>query len=286
MSTAFLASEFPPKPPHEARFHIIPVPYEASVSYGHGTAQGPQAILEASQQLEAFDGLSQAGSYGIHTHAPVDCTGTPEEVLHGIETATAMALSHKALPVLLGGEHSLSLGAFRALKKHYGGFGIVQFDAHADLRSSYEGSIYSHASVMHRAVADLGIPLVQMAVRDFCVEEAAVREQYRVTHYDGPYLAQHGLPLTPLPADFPQRVYISFDVDGLDAAIMPATGTPVPGGLSWYDALTLVDRCTQGREVVGMDVVELAPIPTLHFADYTAARLTYHMMGIIARNCF
>lgn len=286
MPAAFLASEFTPLPPQSARFHIIPVPYEASVSYGHGTAQGPQAILNASQQLEAYDGVSQPGSYGIYTHKAVDCTGSPEEVLQRIEAATVKALEYAAFPVLLGGEHSLSLGAFRALKKHYGNFGIVQFDAHADLRASYEGSIYSHASVMHRAVADLGIPLVQMAVRDFCLEEAAVREQYNVCHYDGPYLAEHGLPSTPLPADFPQHVYISFDVDGLDAAVMPATGTPVPGGLSWYDALTLVHRCTQGRIAVGMDVVELAPIPTLHFADYTAARLTYHMMGIISRNCF
>lgn len=286
MSSAFLASEYAPTPPNEARFHVIPVPYEASVSYGHGTAQGPQAIIAASQQLEAFDGLSEPGSYGIHTQAPVDCTGSPAEVMQRIEAASALALGHQAVPILLGGEHSLSLGAFRAMQKQYGSFGIVQFDAHADLRASYEGSIYSHASVMHRAVADLGIPLVQMAVRDFCREEEAVRAHYHVTHYDGPYLAQHGLPAHPLPADFPQRIYISFDVDGLDAAIMPATGTPVPGGLSWYEALTLVDRCTKGRTVVGMDVVELAPIPMLHFADYTAARLTYHMMGIIARHCF
>lgn len=286
MHTAFLASEFTPSPPQQARFHIIPVPYEASVSYGHGTALGPQAILDASQQLEAFDGNSQPGRHGIYTHAPLDCSGSPEEVLARIQQATHQALHHQALPVLLGGEHSLSLGAFRALHKHYGRFGIVQFDAHADLRSSYEDSLYSHASVMHRAVADLHLPLVQMAVRDLCTEEVEVRRTYNVTHYDGPHLAQHGLPLEPLPADFPEHIYISFDVDGLDSAVMPATGTPVPGGLSWYDALTLVERCTKGRKVVGMDIVELAPIPQLHFADYTAARLTYHLMGIIERNCF
>lgn len=284
MYSAFLASEFPPCAPHTARFHIIPVPYEASVSYGHGTAAGPQAILDASQQLETFDGFSQPGKRGIYTHAPLDCTGSPEDVLTRIHSATSLALSHKALPVLLGGEHSLTLGALRALKEHYGPFGIVQFDAHADLRHSYEGSPYSHACVMHRAVADLGLPLVQMAVRDLCIEETEVRRTHTVIHYDGPHLAQHGLPLTPLPPDFPQNIYITFDVDGLDAAVMPATGTPVPGGLSWYDALTLVERCTHGRTVIGMDVVELAPIPALHFASYTAARLTYHMMGIIERS--
>lgn len=289
MNTAFLASEFAPTLPQQARFHIIPVPYEASVSYGQGTALGPQAILEASQQLEAFDGLSQPGSHGMYTHPAVDCTGSPEQVLARIQQATSEALHHKALPVLLGGEHSLSLGAFRALCEHFGAekrFGIVHFDAHADLRGSYEGSPYSHACVMHRAVADLHIPLVQMAVRDFCLEEVEVRRAHGVTHYDGPHLARHGLPLKPLPEDFPEHIYISFDVDGLDAAVMPATGTPVPGGLSWYDALTLLERCVQGRKVVGMDVVELAPIAGLHFADYTAARLTYHMMGIVERNGF
>lgn len=284
MSLAFLASEFAPSPANKSFFHIIPVPYEASVSYGQGTAQGPAALLAASQQLEAFDGLSTPGADGIHTQEPVDCQGSPELIMDRVQKATELAVQHDALPVLLGGEHSLTLGALRALKAHHGTFGIVQFDAHADLRSSYEGSIYSHASVMHRAVADLGLPLVQMAVRDFCEEEAAVRIAHKVVHYDGPYLAQHGLPEQPLPDNFPDKIYISFDVDGLDAAIMPATGTPVPGGLSWYDALTLVQRSVKGRRVIGMDVVELAPIAGLHFADYTAARLTYHIMGIISRN--
>ncbi|MEG2173248.1 MAG: agmatinase [Desulfovibrionaceae bacterium] len=286
MHSAFLASEFAPSPPAAARFHIIPVPYEASVSYGHGTALGPQAILEASQQLEAFDGLSQPGSHGIYTHPPLDCSGSPESVLARIQQATAAALQCHALPVLLGGEHSLTLGALRALQARYGRFGIVQFDAHADLRPSYEGSIYSHACVMHRAVADLHLPLVQMAVRDFCLEEAQIRLDYNVIHFDGPTLARHGLPTEPLPPDFPEHIYISFDVDGLDSSVMPATGTPVPGGLSWYDALSLVETCTQARTVIGMDIVELAPIPALHFASYTAARLTYHLMGIVERANF
>ena len=280
---AFLASEFEPRPAHHARFHIIPVPYEASVSYGHGTAEGPAAILAASQQLEAFDGLSCPGELGLHTQPAVDCTGSPQEVLTRIEAATAAALSHNALPVLLGGEHSVTLGALRALKERHGPFGIVQFDAHADLRPQYEGSPYSHASVMHRAVHDLHLPLVQMAVRDFCLEEAAVRREFQVLAHDAAALYRDGLPVHPLPEDFPQNIYITFDVDGLDAAIMPATGTPVPGGLSWYDALTLVQRCVLGRQVVGFDVVELAPLPGLHFADYTAARLVYHMMGIMQR---
>lgn len=282
MLLSFLASEFPPVPPHRARFHILPVPLENTVSYGHGTARGPRAILEASQQLETWDGASVPGELGLHTCTPVDCAGTPEAVLARIEDSTADILKNQGMPVLLGGEHTVTLGALRALKKHYGVFGVVQFDAHADLRAEYEGSPYSHACVMHRAVRDLGLPLAQFAVRDLSLEEAAVRREFHVTHHDGPTLART-LPPVPLPENFPRRIYVTFDVDGLDASVMPATGTPVPGGLSWYDALTLVERCVVGRQVLGFDVVELAPIPGLHFADYTAARLVYHIMGILQR---
>ena len=239
----FLASEYEPARPEQAAFHIIPVPLEQSVSYGGGTAHGPAAILSASQQLEAWDGIS--------------------------------------------GEHTVSLGALRALAAeaaHTGEpFGVVQFDAHADLRSQYEGSIYSHASVMHRAVADLGLPLAQFAMRDFCREEVEVRRQYNVLHYDADVLFRQGLPEQPLPADFPRRLYITFDVDGLDASLMPATGTPSPGGLFWHQALLLIERCLQGRSMVGMDVVELAPLPGLHHADFTAAKLTHALMGFAQR---
>ncbi len=284
MSEHFLASEYAPCAPEKARFHIIPVPFEASVSYGHGTAKGPAAILAASQQLEAFDGQSCPGELGLYTAPFVHCQGSAEEIMQNIEEATAKALAYNAIPVLLGGEHSISLGALRALKKHYPSFGIVHFDAHADLRIDYEGNPYSHASVMYRAVHDLHIPLVQFGVRDFCLEEVAVRKEYGVMAYDAALLHQEGLPLCPVPQDFPEHIYISFDVDALDAALMPATGTPVPGGLSWYDVLTLLQRALKGRKVIGLDVVELAPMQGLHFCDYTAARMAYYMLGIIQRS--
>lgn len=283
----FLASEYEPARPEQAAFHIIPVPLEQSVSYGGGTAHGPAAILSASQQLEAWDGISAPGEAGLYTAPAVDCDAPIETVLDRIEAATAHALRCKALPVILGGEHTVSLGALRVLAAeaaHTGEpFGVVQFDAHADLRSQYEGSIYSHASVMHRAVADLGLPLAQFAMRDFCREEVEVRRQYNVLHYDADVLFRQGLPEQPLPADFPRRLYITFDVDGLDASLMPATGTPSPGGLFWHQALLLIERCLQGRSMVGMDVVELAPLPGLHHADFTAAKLTHALMGFAQR---
>jgi agmatinase len=284
VTPAFLASEYTPAAPENALFHIIPVPLEHTVSFGTGAARGPAAILEASQQLEAWDGSSCPGALGIHTAQAVDCSGGVETALGHIAQSTRETLAHNALPVLLGGEHSATLGALQALKERYGLFGIVQIDAHADLRPHYQGSRYSHASVMRRATEDLGLRLAQFGVRDICLEEVRARREFNVHFLDAPDLTRAGLPATPLPEDFPETVYVSFDVDGLDPACIPATGTPVPGGLGWYDALEIIQRCAHQRRVIGFDVMELAPLPGLHASDYAAARLVYHIMGILERH--
>lgn len=280
---SFLESEYAPDAPETAFFHIIPAPLEHSVSYGTGCAHGPAALLAASQQLEVWDGASCPGRLGLYTAPAVDCSGTIEDALMRIERSTLLAMKHNALPVLLGGEHSVSLGALRALKKRFDGFGIIQIDAHADLRPEYQGCAYSHASVMHRAVADLGLRLAQFGVRDISPEEVQARLRFGVHFLDAPEIARRGLPEKLLPADFPEQVYLSFDVDGLDPSLITATGTPVPGGLGWYEALDIVRNCLRGRTVLGFDVTELAPLPGLHASDYAAARLVYHIMGIIER---
>lgn len=243
----FLASEYAPVPPESAAFHIIPVPLERSVSYGGGASGGPAALLAASQQLEAWESGRAPGESGFYTAPPVDCSGPVEAVLERIEAAVRQALECGAVPVVLGGEHAASLGALRALAADAEArgepLGVVQFDAHADLRPEYEGDPYSHASVMYRAVADLGLPLVQFAVRDMSREEAEIRRRFGVTHYDAYFLARVGLPEKPLPEDFPRRIYLSFDVDGLDSSLMPATARPRPAAfpgarpsLSWSAA--------------------------------------------------
>lgn len=282
--TGFLASEYPPSPPERAAFHIIPVPLERSVSYGGGAAAGPVAILAASQQLEDQEGGMAPGESGIYTAPAVDVSGHPEAVLGRIEDAVTAALRCGAIPVLLGGEHTVTLGALRALARdahaRHEPFGVVQFDAHADLRAEYQGDPYSHASVMRRAVEDLGLPLVQFAVRDISRGEVEVRERFGVTHYDAWFLSRVGLPEQPLPEGFPRRIYITFDVDGLDSSLMPATGTPSPGGLNWRESRYILERCVAGHEVIGLDVVELAPIAGLHHADFTAAKLVHLLMGL------
>lgn len=278
----FLASELEETTPEQCRFQIVPVPFEATVSYGGGTADGPEAILEASDQLELWDGESIPANDGIYTHEPVDCTGSTEQVISRIESAVTEA-SRYGLPVMLGGEHSVTLGALRALKKKHGTFGIVQFDAHADLRKAYEGDPYSHASVMHRAL-ELELPIFQLGVRAFCTEEVEVRANHNIPHIDAKDLALKPLPDVLLPEDFPKNIYITFDVDGLDPSVIRATGTPVPGGIQWWQAITLLEKAVTGRNVIGCDVVELAPQEGDHASDFAAAQLTYSMLGIIQRS--
>ncbi len=281
---AFLASEFAPAKAGKATFTIIPVPLERSVSYGGGTANGPQAILEASQQLEALENGLAPGDVGIYTAPFVDCSGSAGEVLGRIEEAVRKAIAHKSIPIVLGGEHSASLGALRVLaqaaKSQGETFGVIQFDAHADLRDAYQGDPYSHASVMRRVIDELNLPLVQFAVREISPEEVEVRERMGLLHYDAYFLARVGLPEKPLPEEFPRRIYISFDLDAFDSALMPATGTPSPGGLNWREAHFILECCAKGREIIGFDVMELAPIQGLHHANFTAAKITHLLMAL------
>jgi agmatinase len=263
-------------------FHVIPVPYEASVSYGRGTANGPAAILRASDQLELWDGESVPADLGLYTLPAVACEGDPPSVLARIAGSVRWSAERGAVPVLLGGEHTITYGAVRALHEHYGTLGLIQIDAHADLRDSYDATPWSHACVMRRVV-ELGLPLAQFGVRALCREEIEARKRYGVLSVDAPRLVGEGAAAPPLPRRFPSSIYLSFDVDGLDSSIMPATGTPVPGGLDWYGALGIAARMMRGRRVVGMDVVEFAPIPGLHAFDFTAARLTYALMGLVQR---
>ncbi len=277
----FLDSEVDKRPAEQCFYHIIPVPYEASVSYGGGTSRGPNAILEASSQLELFNGQTSPGERGIFTHTPIDCSAEAEIVLDRIYQVVKNIINMDKFPIMLGGEHSITYGALKALKEKYGIFGIVQFDAHADLRNEYLNSPWSHASVMRRAVADLGLPLVQFGNRAFCLEEHEARKTYNVISYDAEFLATKPLPKQLLPIDFPENIFITFDVDGLDPSIIPDTGTPVAGGLQWFQALNLAKKSLEQRKLIGFDVVELAPRKDSFVSDFITAQLTYALMGLV-----
>ena len=210
----FLSSEFPQSGAKDALFHVIPVPLEKSVSYGTGTANGAEAILEASYQLEAFDGTSCPGDHGIHTTAPLDCSGEVSACLANIRAACTPVYEAGHIPVLLGGEHTLSLAPVEALHELRQDFGVVQIDAHADLRDSYEQSPYSHACVMRR-IPELGVPVCQIGVRNLCVEEVDYRARHGIRHLDAREIFEHGIPEMILPADFPEGIRVAGSKCGL-----------------------------------------------------------------------
>ena len=280
----FLGSEIEQPAASEALFHILPVPYEKTVSYGEGTALGPAAIIEASWQLEQWDGQSKPCDAGIYTCASVDCNKQPEQVLDDVAEAILKIIKHGALPVILGGEHTVTYGVLKGLKAAgLGDFGIVQIDAHADLREAYEGDPLSHASVMKRAV-DMAIPLYQLGVRALSEQEVSVRAEFSVQYQDADKLVPNNINSIKLPDDFPEQVFFTLDIDGLDPSVFPSTGTPVPGGLSWYQTLSLFESVVQQRQIIGFDIMEFAPINDFHAYDFAAALLTYKMMGIVGRS--
>jgi agmatinase len=256
------------------------------VSYGRGAAAGPRAILEASDQLEMYDEELDwsIDALGFHTLAPVDCgAGTPAEVMARIHAAALPPLRDGKFLVTLGGEHSVSYGVFTALQSvRARPFSLLQIDAHADLRPSYHGTPHSHASIMARA-HDLGLPFVQVGIRAVCAEERAF---LRETGLEANVFWAHAIAargndgwMDEAVERLGEEVYVTLDVDGLDPTLMPATGTPVPGGLGWYDTLRLLRKVATRRRIVGCDVTELAPMAGLHAPDFLVARLVYKLIG-------
>jgi len=264
-----------------AKFVIVPMPLEKTVSYGAGTAQGPDAIIEASNELERICPDGEPALSGIFTVEPVGCEGTLPEIMERLSNQTETIVSQGKIPVTLGGEHSLTFGAVSGVSQALGRkVGIVQIDAHADLRVAYQGEKHSHASVMN-LLCEEGHSLAHYGVRALCQQEVEARHGFDVTFIDAEELVTGNIQSIVLPTDFPEDIYISFDVDGLDPSIMPATGTPVPGGLGYYQALNIVRSSLRGRRCVGMDIVELAPNAQSQAWDFTAAQIVYRMMAMV-----
>lgn len=282
--TFFLGSEIEPTPMHQAAFSILPVPYEKTVSYGGGTANGPQAILEASHQLETWDGTAHPCRRGIYTCDTLDCSGSPEQVIEDIAGSVTDILKAGSIPVVLGGEHTVTYGVIKGyLNAGINNFGVVQIDAHADLRDTYENDPLSHACVMKRIV-DHDIPLYQLGVRAFCEEEHQTRQHYPVYFQDSETLVINQVNEITLPDDFPQTVFFTVDIDGLDPSVFPSTGTPVPGGLGWYQTLRLFESVAKQRQIIGFDLMEFAPIKGFHAYDFAASLLLYKLMGIVSKH--
>lgn len=279
-----LPTEFSSK--DNSKVVIVPVPYEVTVSYGKGTGKGPDAVLEASQQVELFDDelWIEPHKVGIYTHEPVIV-----EPVVGEETPDAfqtLADTIKPIievgkfPIVIGGEHSLSLGPIKACAELYPDLSILQIDAHADLRKSYDGNPYSHASVSYHAYKALPQPLItQVGIRNISQDEVNWLEEDKPNINIFWARQQDRWNFHEIVNTLSDNVYLTIDIDGLDSSVMPSTGTPEPGGMSWYQLIELIKVLFVRKNVVGADIVELAPIPNLHGPDFLVAKLLYKIIG-------
>jgi agmatinase len=261
---------------------VLPIPLEATVSWGRGTARGPAAIIDASTQLELYDrefDSEPALAYGVHTLPPVPLPADAPAAVDAIESAVAAAAGRGKLLVGLGGEHTMSVGFGRGLLRALGGaLTVVQIDAHSDLRDEYEGSPFSHACVARRLLENERIEQVlQLGIRSVSAEEVAFAranpDRVRIWFAEDVRAEAWRDALTDRLRG--RRVYLTIDVDGLDPAVVPATGTPEPDGLSWSETLAVVRTVAQAAPIVAIDCVELAPHAGQHAADFAVAKLLY-----------
>ncbi|MHC4940460.1 MAG: agmatinase [Planctomycetota bacterium] len=261
---------------------LVPVPYEKTTTYRKGTAQGPAALLAASTQVELFDEEMRCDPLerGVLTLDAVECESMPDVLAGELEDVCLPHFQAGRLVGVIGGEHSVSLGAIRAAARRHEPLGILQIDAHPDLRESYEGTRFGHGCVMKRALdIDSVSTLVGVGLRAVSDEDdAVIRHDDRVHPFYAYELSGRGW-IGDVLDKLPEKVYVTFDVDGLDPSVVPGTGTPEPGGLSWWDALALVRRVFAERTVVGFDVVELLPEPPSCVSDFAAARLVMKMLA-------
>ncbi len=272
-----------------AQIVIVQAPYEHTVSYGGGTKKGPKAIIDASAYVEFYDDETDRElcfDVGIATDTPVAFgTATDARALEKIRTRVSKLLAMEKFVVTLGGEHTISSAPIAAHLERYPKMSVLQFDAHSDLRDSYQGSKYSHASVMAR-VAEMMSPkrITQVGIRALCSEERAFIRENKVNTFFASALhkGDHGKHWAKkVVQTLGKDVYITFDVDALDPAIMPSTGTPEPDGLTYHEALDVVREVVRsGRRIVGMDIVELAPVPKVTHPDLATARLLYKMLNL------
>lgn len=273
----------PPAPYGEldgARVVIVPFPYEGGVSYGRGTAQAPQAVLEASQQVEFYDDVLEAEPYrvGIATLAAPAVPDDPGRMAALMAQLADDLLARGKFPIVIGGDHSISSGYVRAIAKHHSQFGVIQLDAHADLRESYEGSPLSHASVMAR-IRELTPHTLQFGIRSMAAQEARRVQKENLSLCTMHKWRRGRFDLTAALAALPESVFITLDVDVFDWSVISGTGTPEPGGLYWDETLELLETIFDAKTVVGFDVVELAYRPHDINSPFAAAKLIYKMIG-------
>lgn len=270
-----------------ARVLILPVSYEGTVSYGTGTGDGAMAIVDASRNMELYEEETDTEVYkiGIHTLPEFTPRSTPEAMMSELYDYTKKILETNKFLCMLGGEHSVSAPIIKAHNEKYVNLSVLQIDAHADLRDTYDDTPHSHASIMARVVKDLRIPSVQVGIRSISVDEARSLKDGLPTKI---FWARDIVGKTDWIDDavdsLTENVYLTIDIDGLDPSIVPTTGTPEPGGLGWYETLTLIRKLAEKKRVVGMDLVEYSYSENYGSPAFLCSKLVYKSLAYIFKN--
>ena len=271
-----------------AKVVILPIPYEKTTTYRQGCQNGAAAIIEASNQLEAYDIELEreiCNEVGIYTVEAIASTITnpnltPEAMLEITTNRVLELIADGKFVIAIGGEHSITAGVVKAYQQVVSEpFTVIQIDAHGDMRHSYEGSIYNHACVMRR-VLDLGLPTLPIGIRSICLEEAQLIKDKQIKIVWAKDIDQDSNWIEKAIALIPtEKVFITIDLDGLDPSLMPGVGTPEPGGLNWYEITSFLRAVFTKYKVIGCDVMELAPTSDSVVSEFTAAKLVYKLIG-------
>ena len=277
----------------QAKVVILPIPYEKTTTYRKGCQNGPEAIITASDQLEAYDIELEreiCHSIGIYTAEAIADTRfipdlVPEVMLETVTNQVSKLIGDGKFAIALGGEHSITAAVVKAYQQALSQpFTVIQIDAHGDMRYSYEGSIYNHACVMRR-ILDLGLPTLAVGIRSICLEEAQLIKQQQIPIVWAKNIAEDSNWIERAIASITtKKVFITIDLDGLDPSLMPGVGTPEPGGLNWYELNKFLRAVFTKYEVIGCDVMELAPTFDSVVSEFTAAKLVYKLIGYYGFN--
>ena len=262
---------------------VVPFGLEKTVSYGSGTSRGPAEIIKASYQVELFDedlNKEPYKSIGIKTLKPFPIKKNIIDALKQIENITELLIAKKKFPLILGGEHSLTPGAIKPFVKKFGKLCLLHFDAHADLRNSYNGNKFSHASAIRRCLDSSNVSVVSFGIRNISSSEISFlqKNKKRIKIFWAKDKSKWNLnQLKKILRN--KKVYLTFDVDGLDSSLMPATGTPEPGGLFWNETMNIIKTAAQSSHIVGADINELSPIRGFDSYNFLAAKLAYKIIA-------
>jgi agmatinase len=267
-----------------ARVLVWPVSYEGTVSYGTGTGDGAMAIIDASRNMELYEEETSAEVYkiGIHTLDEFAPRPTPESMMDGLYQRTRVLLDYDKFICMIGGEHSVSAPVIRAHAEKFHNLSVLQIDAHADLRDTYDGTPHSHASIMARVVKDLRIPSVQVGIRSISGDEArALAEGLPTRVFWAKDIVGRTDWIRSAVESLSENVYLTIDIDGLDPSIVPTTGTPEPGGLGWYETLALIRKVAERKCIVGMDLVEFSKTDNSDAPAFLCSKLIYKSLAYI-----